>query len=56
MNNYSVHNYHLDLFLFHLEKLHFLVTYLTLENEENEEIIPDIPNQTFEYTEEPIYE
>ena len=43
MNNYSVHNYHLDLFLFHSETLHFLLIYQSLINEDI--IVPDIPDE-----------
>ena len=52
MNNYSLYNYHLDLFLYHQEKLHSLVTYQLLINKDNNIEIPDIPYEDFEIPEE----
>ena len=52
MNNYSLYNYHLELFLFHLEKLRFLTTYHELENEDINIEIPDIPYEEVEISEE----
>ena len=52
MNNYSLYNYHLELFLFHLEKLRFLTTFHELENENINIEIPDIPYEEIEIPEE----
>ena len=52
MNNYSLHNYHLELFLFHLEKLRFLTTFRELVNEGINIEIPDIPYEEVEIPEE----
>ena len=52
MNNYSLYNYHLELFLFHLEKLRFLTTFYELENENINIEIPDIPYEEVEIPEE----
>ena len=54
MNNYSLYNYHLDLFLYHQEKLRFLITYHELLNEDNNIEIPDIPHEDFEIHEETL--
>ena len=52
MNNCSLYNNHLELFLFHLEKLRFLTTYHELENEDINIEIPDIPYEEVDVPEE----